>query len=154
MTRRLALAFFCAVVALSAADKPNLSGSWKLNASKSDFGPMPGAPDKFERKIDHADPKIKIATSQSMNGQDRNSESEYTIDGKENIVKSGMGEAKVTAKWEGATLVVNAKREVQGNEMVTVEKMSLSADGKTLTDEVSGTSPMGEFKLKFVFDKQ
>jgi hypothetical protein len=42
-------AAFCALFALTilagtvaAADKPNFSGDWKMNAAKSNFGPIPG----------------------------------------------------------------------------------------------------------------
>jgi hypothetical protein len=36
-----------------AADKPNFSGEWKMDAAKSDFGQLP-APTSFVRKIAHA----------------------------------------------------------------------------------------------------
>ena len=47
MTRRLlTLAALAALASLFcfAADNPNYSGLWKINAAKSDFGPMPQGP--------------------------------------------------------------------------------------------------------------
>ncbi len=43
--------------------KPNYSGTWKLNAAKSDFGPIPG-PDSRTDVIEHNDPALKVSTSQ------------------------------------------------------------------------------------------
>ena len=45
----IALGSLAAMLA-SAAEKPNFTGSWKLNASKSDFGPVP-PPEKLEQTI-------------------------------------------------------------------------------------------------------
>jgi hypothetical protein len=43
-----------ALAALPALAKPNFSGDWKLNASKSTFGQMP-APDSMTYKITHTE---------------------------------------------------------------------------------------------------
>ncbi len=157
MTRRFLIA--AALTALTGlvclgADKPNFSGSWKINNAKSDFGPMPSGPEKFERTIDHKDPELKMKTVQSFQGNERTSEVTYTIDGTEHAVKTAMGEAQVTATWKGNNLEVVSKREIQGNEIKSVEVWTLSEDGKTLTTESTINSPQGEFKLKFVLDKQ
>ncbi len=42
-----------------AADKPDFSGDWKMDADKSVFGPMP-PPTSMTRKIDHKDPEISV----------------------------------------------------------------------------------------------
>jgi len=148
-----ALAAVTSLICLG-ADKPNFSGSWKINNSKSDFGPMPSGPEKFERTIDHKDPELKMKTVQSFQGNERTSEVTYTLDGAEHTVKTGMGEAKVTATWKGNILEVVSKREIQGNEIKSIENWTLAEDGKTLTTDSAITSPQGEFKLKFVLDKQ
>jgi hypothetical protein len=150
--RTLVLTLFAALVAL-AADKPNFSGSWKINATKSELGQMP-APEKFERTIEHKDPSMKVSTVQAMNGNERSSTMEYTINGQEQTVKTGMGEAKVTPVWKDSTLEVAIKRDFQGNEMKSVELWTLSADGKTLNVAFQLSGPMGEMAMKFVFDKQ
>ncbi len=157
MTRRfwaLAIAATLTCGAAMAADKPNFSGSWKLNNAKSDFGPMPQGPEKFERKVDHKDPEMKVSTTQSMQGNERTTDSAYTIDGKENDIQMGPATAKVTATWKESILEVVAKRDIQGNAITSAEKWALSADGKVLTVDTEITTPQGEFKLKFVMDKQ
>jgi len=50
--------------------------------------------------------------------------------------------------------VAVAKREIQGNAITSTELWSLSADGKLLTVDSTIAAPQGEFKLKFVLDKQ
>lgn len=157
MTRRfLTLAALLALAALFcfAADKPNYSGVWKINSAKSDFGPMPQGPDKFERTVDHKDPAIKITTVQSMGGNERTTNVEYTINGQEQVIKTQMGEYKATPSWKDNNLEVSAKREMQGMEIKSLEKWSLAADGKVLTVETSLSTPQGDFTMKFVLDKQ
>jgi len=61
--------FFAALLAaswglLQAQAKPNFSGTWKLNAGKSNFGPMP-APETRTDKITHQDPDLKYSFTQS-----------------------------------------------------------------------------------------
>ncbi len=157
MTRRImtltALLAFSALFCL-AADKPDYSGVWKLNNAKSDFGPMPQGPDKFERTIDHKDPAIKITTVQSMGGNERTTNVEYTINGQEQVIKTPMGEYKATPAWKDNNLEVAAKREMQGTEIKSLEKWALSPDGKVLTVETSLSTPQGDFTMKFVLDKQ
>ena len=157
MTRKLWLLAIAATLtfgAAFAADKPNFTGSWKLNSAKSDFGPMPQGPEKFERKVDHKDPDMKVNTVQSMQGNERTSDVAYAIDGKEHDVTMGPTTAKVTATWKDSVLEVVAKREIQGNAITSTEKWSLSPDGKVLTVDSNISAPQGEFAMKFVMDKQ
>lgn len=156
MNRRtwiLALALAAAAGTLSAADKPDLSGTWNLNVQKSEFGPSPG-PDKFVRKIDHKDPEMKLTTTQAFQGQERTSDVVYTIDGKPHTVKVGEAEAEITATWKGNNLEVKSLRNIQGNEITAVETWTLAEDGKTLTTVSHIKAPMGELDLKFFFEKQ
>ncbi|HEY3441880.1 MAG TPA: hypothetical protein VGK29_14045 [Paludibaculum sp.] len=157
MTRRfwaLAIAATLTCGAAWAADKPNFTGNWKINNAKSDFGPMPQGPDKFERTVDHKDANLKVKTIQSMQGNERSTDVAYTIDGKEHDIQMGPATAKVTASWKDATLEIIAKRDIQGNAITSTEVWSLSADGKVLTVDSTISAPQGEFKLKFVLDKQ
>jgi len=157
MTRRfwaLAIAATLSCGAALAADKPNFTGNWKINNAKSDFGPMPQGPEKFERTVDHQGADVKVKTTQSMQGNERTTDVAYTIDGKEHDIQMGPATAKVTASWKDATLEVVAKREIQGNAITSTELWSLSADGKLLTVDSTIAAPQGEFKLKFVLDKQ
>lgn len=157
MKRRIVLGVVMMMAAAMAADKPDFTGTWKLDASKSDFGQMP-APEKMERVIDHKDPAIKIKTTQSTPNGDRTTDTAYTLDGKEQKQESPRGVIMYTPKWEGSIVVIDSKRtmNVQGQtvEITGVERWSLSEDGKTMTVDSKMVAPMGELTMKAVFAKQ
>ena len=80
---------FLALAALPALAKPNFTGDWKLNASKSTFGQMP-APDSMTYKVKHDDPKLTADTKQS--GQfEMEQHLNYTTDGKESTNEGFQG---------------------------------------------------------------
>jgi hypothetical protein len=148
------VAILCAgAMGLPAADKPDFSGEWTLNASKSDFGPMP-APEKMIRKVEHKDPDLKITTTTAAQGNERKNEAAYKTDGSESVNKSGSGESKSVVKWEGANITIATKREIQGMTIEQNEKWTLSEDGKTLTIDGLLKAPQGELNLKMVMEKQ
>ncbi len=159
MKRRILI--LAAVVAAAAfaspADKPDLSGEWKLNVEKSNFGPMPG-PDSQVRTIDHKDPSLSVKDVRVGGAQgDATTEMKFTTDGKEtaNTVKTPNGdlELKTTITWEEKTLVANTKLDIQGMDISVVEKWELSEDGKVLTLNGKISTPQGDFETSQVFDK-
>jgi hypothetical protein len=157
MKRRIVLGVLAAIVAAMAADKPDFTGTWVLDASKSDFGQM-NPPEKMERVIDHKDPVIKIKTSQTTPRGSTSMDTEYTLDGKEQKQETPRGVVLYTPKWEGAVVVIDSKRSmnVQGQqvEITGFERWSLSEDGKLMTVDSKMVAPMGEMKMKAVFVKQ
>ena len=134
--------------------KPNYSGTWKLNVSKSDFGPIPG-PDSRTDIIDHQDPMLKVSTSQDGGPQGKQ---EYTLsittDGKESVNTPGGLELKSTGGWDANNLVVNTKLKFQDNDVAIKTTWQLSDDGKTLTQSAHLNTPMGELDQKMVFERQ
>jgi hypothetical protein len=141
------------VVSASGA-KPNYTGTWKLNVSKSDFGPIPG-PDTRTDVIEHDDPVLKVSTAQDGGPQGKQ---EFTLnlttDGKEATNTPGGLEVKSTGGWEANNLVVNTKLKFQDNDVAIKTTWQLSEDGKTLTQSAHLTTPMGELDQKMVFEKQ
>jgi hypothetical protein len=134
-----------------AQSKPNFSGSWKMNGAKSDWGLMP-APASIERKITHAEPALTIVEDQDAGFGVQSATRAYTTDGKGSTFMSSGAEVKGTAVWEGNDLVVTSAVDVAS--LKFVDRMSLSADGKTLTSTITLTSPDGTLDLKVIFDKQ
>jgi hypothetical protein len=64
--KKLMITLFAIAAAASmaiAADKPDFSGTWKMDPDKSTFGPLP-PPTSITSKIDHKDPDITVATTQ------------------------------------------------------------------------------------------
>ncbi len=137
---------------LVAADKPDYSGHWVIDLTKSDFGMMP-PPEKMERDIDHKDPQIQIKSMQKSERGEMTTDSKYTTDGKEATIQMRGREAKVIAKWVAGKLEVVSKSEWNGTEFTQNETWNLSSDGKTLTIDNVIKAPQGEFAAKSVFTK-
>jgi hypothetical protein len=141
------------VISGQAQAKPNFGGDWKLNTSKSEFGPMPAPASRMD-KIAHTDPSLKVATTQSGQNGDVTYEMKYATDGGETTNELRGNPMKSTAKWDGDALVVTTKGSFGGNEITLADKWSLSEDGKVLTINRHIVSPMGELDQKIVMDKQ
>jgi hypothetical protein len=137
--------------ALSA--KPNFTGDWKLNVDKSEFGPFP-PPTSMTMKIEHADPDMKVASSQSGQQGDISYDAKYSTDGKETANTIGPMEMKSTAVWEADDLIVTTKFEANGAEIVIKSKWTLSQEGKVLTQNAHITGPQGDVDVAYVMDKQ
>lgn len=136
-----------------AQSKPNFSGAWKVNNSKSDFGPMP-APQSSTSKIDHKEPNVKIATTWVGDQGEFTFESSYTTDGKESSNTFRNTEFKSKATWEGSSLLIASKGSTDSGEFTMKDKWSLSEDGKTLTIARAFSGPMGEATQTLVHEKQ
>ncbi len=145
------------IPACAAQATPNLSGEWKLNLSKSNYGSFP-APLGVTRKIVLSGAKLSMTTTQKGPKGDVTSQLNYTTDGKESVNPLTTGESKGTAQWIADKLMVTSSREVQtGAQTITLKQTeiwSLSADGKTLTIDAHVSLPNGEFDVKQVFEKQ
>jgi len=133
--------------------KPNFSGEWKMNPAVSNFAPLP-APDKLVRKITQHDTHLKITTTQFGQQKEIVTDLSYTTDGKEcrNVIR---GQQFVgTARWDGDTLVIDSKREVQGMDISQTESWTLSPDGQTLTIANHVKTPQAAFDITIVLEKQ
>jgi hypothetical protein len=116
--------------------KPNLTGTWKLNLEKSklsDGRPIPYYTE-FLREIDHREPKLrtveKIKTPPTVQA-DRTLITDFTIDGKETEAVVNGAPVKISAKWEGNTLVTSFAREA----FTVVRKSTIAPDGKSISAE-------------------
>jgi len=137
-----------------AADKPNFSGDWKLNAAKSNFGVIP-APATYTRKVTHAEPSITIEDTQTGTALgDQHDTRTYTTDGKEISYQANGADVKAGLTWDGDALQIDAKASVQGMDIVIKDKITLGDDGKTMTDAVHIATAQGELDLTLAFDKQ
>jgi hypothetical protein len=112
----------------SAQTKPNFSGAWKLNPQKSKYAG--GDPLAFLMEIDHKEPALIEDWIVPLPGGEYKLHAEYSIGGKETEMDLKGRKVKTSAKWEGDTLVIIWLTE--GREFK--RKITLSADGKTLTE--------------------
>ncbi|HUO28893.1 MAG TPA: hypothetical protein VMU80_06740 [Bryobacteraceae bacterium] len=139
---------------VQAQAKSDFSGTWKLDVSKSDLGPMP-APDSEIHKITHNDPDLKMNVAMTGGPQgDMNYDVSYTTDGKECVNKLGDNEFKSTLKWEGDDLTINTKGSFNGSDFTAQDRWTLSNDGKTMNVSRHFSSSMGDADMKLVFEKQ
>ena len=135
------------------AAPPDLSGEWKLNPGRSDFGRFP-APLSATRRIAQAGGKLTLNIAQKGAQGETTSQFVYTTDGKPVTNKVQGGESKGSAQWIGDKLMIESSREIQGATLTQKDIWTLSADGKTLTVDSHVTLPNGEFDIKQVFEKQ
>lgn len=148
-----------------AQGKANFSGSWALNATKSDMGQQGqgqrmggGMGSSFVAKQE-ANLLTIESTRTNQNGETSTVTSKYTLDGKESVNTTPRGESKSTAKWsaDGKTLTIVTTRTFDMNgesrTMTSTQVLSLT-EGNTLTINSTATTPNGERKSKLVYDKK
>lgn len=149
----LAVLMLASLAVALAAAPPDLSGAWKANLAKSDFGPMP-APTSMTTKIDHKEPSVKIATTFVGDQGEMTFERNLQTDGTETTNQFGPFTMKSKAKWDGSVLVVDSKGSTDNGDVTSKEKWTLSEDGKTLTVVSDWSSSQGEMTHKVVYEKQ
>ena len=136
---------------------PDFTGKWNLDASKSDFGPMP-PPESIVHVIEHKEPSVKVVTTQKGAQGEVTTERQLTTDGKENVNKMRVGpaeqEVKSTTKWSGKALTTAFKLDMQGNVFDVNDSWKLSDDGKVLTIVRDIKTAQGDFTTTTVYNKQ
>lgn len=139
----LALAFAFALPG-AAQDRPNLTGTWKLDATKSQMHTEKIAGETWT--INEGDNTINIAESEDGSG--RKIELKCTTDGKECKV---TGDKASASFWYNGSLLV--EMETRGDHVVRY-RMKLSSDGKTLTVDTTHIVPQSSPDDTLVFQKQ
>ncbi len=129
---------------LGAQDRPNLSGTWQFDSSKSELHTARAAGATWV--INEDDSSIQI--SESADGQAKKLELKCTTDGKECKL---TGEKGTASFWYNGPLLV--EMETHGDH-VTRYKMKLSDDGKTLTVDTTSIVPQTPQDDVLVFHKQ
>lgn len=142
-----------AAFATQAMAATNFSGEWKLNLSKSDYGPIP-APEFMNRSIAQTDAAITTKTHQKGAQGESKTETKYTLDGKECTNTINNTVTKGTAKMDGDKLIIESTREFQGNELKSKETWSLSGGGKVLTINNHIMVQGQELDMVIVLEKQ
>ena len=134
-----------------AADKPNFTGTWKMNAAKSSFGGGP-APDSIDRTISHAEPLLQIEEEQLSPIGVQKTSRKYTTDGTAMSFESQGTQVTSSAVWQDNALVIVSKVAAIGVQFT--DKMTLSADGNTLTSAVRIDTSQGGVDVTVVFDRK
>ncbi len=166
-------AFLCLPVTSSAqGSKANFSGTWALNAEKSDMGQAPqgmgGAaggqrPGGFGGGNFAAKQEANLLTVDrtmpNRDGESVTTTTKYTLDGKVSVNSTGRGDSKSTATWsaDGKSLTIvtttSFERDGQTTEMKSTEVWTLPT-ANTLSVTTTRTSPNGDRKTTMVYDKK
>jgi len=116
---------------VQAQSKPNVSGTWKMNAAKSKFeGDGPSA---ITIKFDDQGSSLRESFTITNGQGERTMSFSYTLDGKESLQELEGQQIKATAKREGESLSIELKAD---NGFNFLRKITVSSDGKTMTMDV------------------
>lgn len=150
-TSLLLIPAICLLAApLSAAtdEKPDMSGTWKLDPARSDIAQTSK---ETVLLVEYKGEDIHIRETRGSDA--KQDVSEFTCDtmGTECAMLDGGGKAKVTVYYNGPALVI---LKTHGRKGTSVEKrlLSLSSTGDALTVEVTPIEPAGKAE-KLVFSK-
>lgn len=148
---RRGLIILLAAIASAQTPKVEFSGKWKLDLEKSDFG---SAPKPIQMTVVSAVQSGVMHGVQTTESEAEGTETtEYTwyLDGKRHPTDKPFPGYSIT-KWDDNTLV-NERRSNDGAYRETI-RVSLSADGKTATENIESKNPNGSNHEKLVWRKQ
>jgi len=150
------IAALCVITAAAAQTHPDFSGTWTIDAAKSDPQPPPPAPrgraaaptPVNQIVIRQAADDVSIARGPRI--------LTYHFDGTETF-HFDAGEVRSTVAWDGDKLVVSWKKEVfsptDGNYVTTTGKDVYSLSGNQLAVDSTTVSPKATTRLKTVFNR-
>jgi hypothetical protein len=158
MKQLVALTMMAALVIpfpVQAQAKPDFSGTWTLDPQRSTLpqgrGGRGGGGRGGGRGM--AGPiVIKQTASEIVIG-----DAAYKLDGSESVNqvqgRGGMQQVTSKARWDGAKLVIESTREIQGFSIGTKEVRSLDAGGKEMVVEMTTSTPQGDLASKLIYTK-
>ncbi|MDX2153072.1 MAG: hypothetical protein SFV54_20175 [Bryobacteraceae bacterium] len=135
--------------ALAAAEKPNFTGTWKLNADKSDYGGRPGGP-AVTVKVDHQEPAFTSHVTVHRDGDPIVQEFKAKTDGK--VYYDTYGPQSCTMKWEGDVILMEMF-DGAGN-LLNSNRIRLEKTGKVMFREGVIKTGGGDVKIREVWEKQ
>jgi hypothetical protein len=135
------------------ASPPDFSGTWSLNAAKSqNLGMMSTM--EYSTVITQTPKAVIVRDRTGMMGEIQTQETQYVLSGAATPNVSFTGDqAQTVTHWDGPRLVTTwtSPGAVAGTTNVRTETRSVSADGKTMTLE---TTNGGKPAIVFVFDRK
>lgn len=153
---RIAVALLALTLAASAAAKfPNITGNWKANLEKGDWGPGT-SPAEMSWRVEDSDEKLVLYETMVMDaGQPRRTTLTFLKKG-ESVNKGEGGEIRTTLKEvEGAIHELSTMKTSDGGTIRRTSVTTVSDDGKTMTQVSTVTLPDGqELKRRLVLEKQ
>ena len=132
------------------ASRPNFSGRWELDKSRSDFGSLP-PDDRAMELIQHQEPKLTITQVWKDTEGEHTVVWQLTTDGTENLARMNETEIASRTVWEDGKLVTDWRMKTGTQLSEGKYVRSLSEDRKTLTVGVRQRSASKEIEQHLVF---
>lgn len=130
----------------------NFSGTWVLDANKSDLGMNNPAAKAQMNKVSLI---IKQTETQLTIERSTGDTAVYNLDGSESVNNLPHGgQSKTTMHWVGTTLAAKTISNINGVNVEMTDERGLSADGKEMTLKITRQAPSGEKKQMMVYKKQ
>lgn len=151
-----AVLLLAAPVASSAQGTPDFSGTWVLQVDQTKFDSLAGpGPQNRTDLIEHKEPNLTIKRTILGPAGETVTNLTFVVDGRPHKNMAGSAEVTSVLKWEGATLVIESTSpDPQGGVFVITDRMSLSPDGRTLTQVRVLRAQGQEASQTFVLQKQ
>jgi hypothetical protein len=146
----IAAGFILLTAAAAAADKPNLTGTWKMNPEKSDTNS--GEIKSRVDKIEHQDPHLKITTTQDDENGQNSVVRDYITDGRQMTHSILGGERKSAAHWDGNSLVIETK--VTEGGYTIRDRWTVADDKRSIRIEREFSGSQGGTTRHIVLEKQ
>ena len=129
--------------------RPDFSGTWTRVADRN----YPAARGGSSHTIKQTTTEIAVTIAGRVGPET----SIYKLDGSISTNQSQSPEGPLTiagtARWDGASLVIETTREIRGTTITTREVRTLDATGKEMTIEATTRSPQGEVKRTVVLTR-
>ena len=139
----------CACLAGQDDSRPDLSGKWQLDASKSEM--QLNRLSALTMVISEKDGNITINEDEKLaDGKERKIAYACTTDGKECDVSGAKSKASF---WYNGPMLVSMETQRNGGN-VTRQRLKLSPDSKELMVEISSLVPQSEKIDKLVLERQ
>lgn len=151
--KRIVLGTIGLALYLISQGRPDFSGSWAIDPTRSHFGPLqPQA--VFERTIKQSPNLMHSFTHQAGQHGDSHTNVKFSLDGKDNVISLHGDEARVTGKWQMSSLIVETKRKNAEGEIVSSETWSLEEGGKALLIQAKMTRGKRVFPMTLYLLRQ
>lgn len=144
-----------AITAIAAFSADNSIGTWKLNAEKSSFSPMPMPLKTLTVTREASDGGVKVTvTGEQSDGTPVNATYTAQYDGKEVQVTGNAPYDTIAIKQVNANTLTDERKKT-GTPYHATGRTVISNGGKTMTLVAKGVNVEGKkFTSTLVFDKQ
>lgn len=140
--------------AAAPAKAPDYSGTWELNPSASNFGPMP-APSKLTMSVTHAANSVTVVNASVTEQGEQKTTNTFVIGGPAAAQDMGPAVTATTAvSWDAGVLLFKTDLQQNGVDIPVLTRWTLAPDGKRLTIDRNITTPVGPMTMQLVMDRK